>query len=258
MKINIKIAGMLSLLFLSGFILYLSINIEDKQSYRISSIEIKGGNFISDKDYASFAMLNDTTAYPFLTPAVIKDRIERHPYVAKADVKRDGLRNIAVQIEEKKFYAILLDAGVQVLLTENMQVVPFMPQSTGVNFPVISNAENIEAVKKLSYAGNNGDIVTAFKIMDAFRLTNDELSANLSQIDMRNGKDILVYFSNIDFPVIFGRNEEIKKAAYFGSLWKFMKGNEVKNYLDYVDLRFDKHVFLGVTEEESGNEGKQI
>jgi len=62
----------------------------------------------------------------------------------------------------------------------------------------------------------------------------------------------------LNFPVVFGRKDEIKKVVYFNNLWKFMKGNEVNNYLDYVDLRFDKHVYLGITEEYSGNEEKRI
>lgn len=139
-----------------------------------------------------------------------------------------------------------------------MQLIPVMPSTTGLNLPVISNAEMPGGSKLFSLAKNNLDVVTAFKILDTFKLINEELSASLSQIDLRNGKDILVYFSNLNFPVVFGRKDEIKKVVYFNNLWKFMKGNEVNNYLDYVDLRFDKHVYLGITEEYSGNEEKRI
>jgi len=257
-KINVKIAGLLFLILVSVFILYLSINVDDKQAFNIRKIEISGGKCYTDSAYAVFAMLKDTNSYAFLTPAIIKDRIEKHPYVDKADVKTEGTNKVSVFITEKKFTAMLIDSTKQILLTEKLQFIPCMPSSVGLNFPVISNADNTVAVKLFSTAWQNREIVTAFKIIEVFRMTNDELADNLSQIDLRNGKDILVYFSNLNFPVVFGRNDEVKKAVYFNSLWKFMKGNDINNYLDYVDLRFDKHVFLGVTEENTGKEGQRI
>lgn len=258
MKVNLKITGLLFLLLLSVFIFYLSLNIEDKQAFKIAGVEIKGGNYISNYDYSVFAMLQDSNSYRYLSPAIIKDRIEKHPYVEKADVKLEGLNKVVVFIHERKFSAMLIDSTKQILVTENMQLIPTMPASVGLNFPVISNLSGVEALKNFSYAKNNYELVTAFKILDAFKFTNEELSANLSQIDLRKGKDILVYFSDVKYPVVFGRKDEIKKVVYFNNLWKFMKGNEINNYLDYVDLRFDKHVFLGVTGDNSGSEEKQI
>ncbi len=258
MKINFRIAGILLLLSLSVFILYLSINVQDKQVTKIESIEIDGGKYYTGADYALFAKLDDKSSYPFLDPGIIKDRIEKHPYVDKADVKFEGTNKIVVQVKEKTFNAVLIEGEKQILLTEKMQLIPVMPATTGLDLPVISNAEMQEGSKLFSIAKNNLDVVTAFKILDTFKLINEELSAKLSQIDLRNGKDILVYFSNLNFPVVFGRKDEIKKVVYFNNLWKFMKGNEVNNYLDYVDLRFDKHVYLGITEEYSGNEEKRI
>lgn len=258
MKINLKITGILFLLLLSVFILYLSINIEDKQSLKIKAIEITGGRLYPDAEYARFAMLTDTVNFRFLSPAIIKDRIEKHPYVEKADVTTEGLDKISVVVFEKKFTAMLVDSTKQILLTDKLQLIPLMPSSINLNLPVISNAAGGNGIKLFASAKGNPDVVTAFKILETFRMTNEELADNLSQIDLRNGRDILVYFSNITFPVVFGRNDEIKKAVYFNNLWKFMKGNEINNYLDYVDLRFDKHVFLGVTEENSGNEEQKI
>jgi cell division protein FtsQ len=243
---------------MSVFILYLSINVEDKQIAKIESIEISGGKYYSGADYAVFAKLDDKNNYSYLDPGIIKDRIEKHPYVVKADVKFEGMNKIEVLIKEKTFNAVLIEGEKQILLTESMQLIPVMPATTGLDLPVISNAEMADGLKLFSNAKSNLEVVTAFKILDTFKLTNDELSAKLSQIDLRNGKDILVYFSNLKFPVVFGRKDEIKKVVYFNNLWKFMKGNEINNYLDYVDLRFDKHVFLGITEEYSGNEEKRI
>ncbi len=258
MKINLKITGLLFLLLLSVFILYLSFEVKDRQTLKIKGIEITGGKYFSNDGYASFAMLKDTSYFSYLNPAIIKDRIERHPYVDKAEVRFDGTDKILVRIQEKKFAAMLVDSTKQVLVTDNMQVIPCLPNSAELNFPVISNIKDVETFKNFSFVNGNSEVKTAFKILEVFKLTNSELADNLSQIDLRNGKDILVYFSNLNFPVVFGRNDEIKKAVYFNSLWKFMKGNEINNYLDYVDLRFDKHVFLGVTENNTGNEGKQI
>ena len=121
------------------------------------------GKYISGMDVA-YAKLNDKNEYKYLTLAIIKDRIESHPYVEKADVKFDGLTK--VKLSEKTFDAILMDNDRQLLITDNLQLFD-MPNTDNLNLPIISNAgKNI--ILEILYYRNNFNIKTAFKIMGAF------------------------------------------------------------------------------------------
>ena len=68
---------------------------------------------------------------------------------------------------------------------------------------------------------------------------------------MQNGKDVVLYFSSMNYPVIIGRGNEIRKVIYFNNFWTYLKGKEINNYMEYVDLRYGGHVYLGFTEQNS-------
>ena len=103
----------------------------------------------------------------------------------------------------------------------------------------------------MSSLKNIGDIVTASKIITTVKLINPELYDSLSSIDMQNGNDVVLYFSNMNYPVIIGRGNEIRKVIYFNNFWTYLKGKEINNYMEYVDLRYGGHVYLGFTEQNS-------
>ena len=90
-------------------------------------------------------------------------------------------------------------------------------------------------------------MLTASKILTGVKLLNQELFDDLSTIDMRDGGDIVLSFSFSDYPVVVGRGNEIKKMVYFNNLWSYLKGKQINNYLNYVDLRYSGHVYFGIT-----------
>jgi len=243
-----KIFGVIVLVLLLGTIGYLSFAVKTDSEFKIEIISLEGNIHLSKEDYMKFANLSDRKEYSQLTMQIIKDRIEKHPYVQSADVRYDGKGKVSVKLNEKIFDSLLMNGEEQYILTENLQVLPFMSETKKIDYPVISNAW-INKIKILSSLKNNGDVVTASKIISGIKLINAELYDGLSNIDMRNGGDILLSFSFLDYPVIVGRGNEIRKIVYFNSFWTYLKGKEINNYMEYVDLRYSNHVYLGITQE---------
>ena len=95
----------------------------------------------------------------------------------------------------------------------------------------------------------NIDIITSFKIISTLKYVSPELHDLLSEIDLRNGKDIMLTFSSLPYPIVIGRGNEIRKTLYFSTLWNYLKGNELNSLMNYVDLRYDNHVYLGLMEQ---------
>ena len=93
------------------------------------------------------------------------------------------------------------------------------------------------------------DLVEAFKIIDAANYVDVDLSKNLSEIDLKDGGDILLSFAGMKAPVIFGRGEEAEKIVYLDALWKReTDANKFINESRYIDLRFNHAVYLGLLE----------
>ncbi|MEK6552874.1 MAG: hypothetical protein AABZ54_05440, partial [Bacteroidota bacterium] len=131
---------------------------------------------------------------------------------------------------------------------------PVFPQTKKIDYPIISNPVLGNGMKILSYLKNINDIVIASKIITTVKLLNPELYDSLSSIDMQNGNDVVLYFSSLNYPVIIGRGGEIRKVIYFNNFWTYLKGKEINNYMEYVDLRYGGHVYLGITEQNSEEE----
>ena len=104
-----KIFGVVLLSVIVVSILYLSLfKYTEKGKEEIKMINIRGNNLLSSEIYMRFADIDQSSVYDDLSLNLIKKRIEEHPYVAKAEVKSDGIGNVDVKIVEKDIYAVLL------------------------------------------------------------------------------------------------------------------------------------------------------
>jgi hypothetical protein len=159
---------------------------------------------------------------------------------------------VLIKIREKVFDSILIADSTQYILTEDLQLLPLLADTKKIDYPVISNAFFGQRPVTLSYLRRNLDVVTASKIISTVRLASPELEKDFSSIDLQNGGDIVIYLSSNDYPVLVGRGNEIRKVIYFNNLWQSIKGKEINSYLDYVDLRYGGHVYLGITDSTNG------
>jgi cell division protein FtsQ len=244
MKNKGYIAGIVFLALLISIIGYFAAALE-KENYKIDLITLEGNNHLSKEKYLSFANLLDRKNYGKLTLQVIKDRMEKHPYVKYADVSFANNGKVTVILHEKKFDAVLIDNQKHFLITDNLEPVPLLEGTERVDYPVITNPYLDGEIKPFISLKKNNDIATASKILSGIKLVNPELYSNISVIDMRNGGDVVMTFSLFDYPVVFGRRDEARKIVYFNALWNYLKGKEANNLIEYVDLRYNKHIYFG-------------
>lgn len=247
-----KIFNLSLLVLMLGLIIYLSLSLNKKEKDRVEVISLDGNIHLSKEQYFEFANMLDRNQYSGLTTEIIKDRLRKHPYVANLDVRYDGSGKVSVKVIEKNFESILLNGDKQFLVTDNLQILPMLPKTRRIDYPVIINPVINELVS-MKYYKNNEDILTASKIISAVKLINPELYDGLSSVDMQTGGDIILEFSFINYPVIIGRGSEIRRTIYFNNLWTYLKGKEINNIMKYVDLRYGGHVYLGI--QETSNEG---
>ncbi|MEW6196076.1 MAG: FtsQ-type POTRA domain-containing protein [Bacteroidota bacterium] len=245
---KVKISSIILLITIAVLIGYLSFGLKQPDNYKVEMLSLDGNTYLSKENYLRNANLLERNNYKNITLQVIKDRIEKHPYVKKAEVRYDGNKKVSINITEKKIESILMVDDKQYLLTDNLQVLPLLPETKQIDFPIIMNPSD-RNFRMLSSLKKNNDLLIASKIITGIKLLNPELHDGLSTVDMRSGGDVLLNFSFLDYPVIIGRDNEIKKVVYFNNLWNYLKGKEVNNIMEYVDLRYNGHVYLGITKE---------
>jgi len=244
----IKILNIVFLVCMLGGLLYLSLNLKNKSESVVNSISIEGNEHLSVEQYLSFANLLDKNAYTVLSLQVIKDRLEKHPYVEHADVRYDGVGKVSIKIIEKVFESLLLKKEEHYLLTDRLQILPVLPQTKKIDIPVIFIDSLTGGFKVLSSLRKNYIVVTAVKLIAAVKLMNPELYDNLSSVDLQNDKDIIVDLSSVNYQIRLGRGNELNKIICFSHFWNYLKGKELNKYMEYVDLRYSGHVYLGIIE----------
>lgn len=251
-----KITSLIVMIAIICLLGYLSVGLKKTDNYKIETLSLEGNAHLSKENYLGFANLTDRNKYKNITLQIIKDRIEKHPYVGKVEVRYDGNKKVSINIVEKKIESVLMISDAQYLLTDKLQVLPLLPETKKIDYPIIINP-NDRNIKTLSVLKKNNDVLVASKIISGMKLLNPELHEGLSTVDMRNGGDVLLSFSFLDYPVIIGRDNEIKKIVYFNSLWTYLKGKEANNIMEYVDLRYNGHVYLGIIQETLAEGEKQ-
>ncbi|MDD5607223.1 MAG: FtsQ-type POTRA domain-containing protein, partial [Ignavibacterium sp.] len=179
----------------------------------IKMINIFGNKLLNKDIYMQFANIDELSVYDNISLNIIKKRIEEHPYIAKAEVKSDGRGNVDVRIKEKDIYAILLTKAEPFFVTNDFELLRIMQHTTYSDIPVISNFRLSEkpVPQKLF---KTEDIVEAFKIIDAAKITDTNLAKRISEINLKNGGDVVLTFSGVNYPVVFGRGNESKKMIY--------------------------------------------
>jgi cell division protein FtsQ len=247
-----KIFGLfLFIILLCGMaylVVYVSIN---KYKEEIKMIEITGNDLLSENDYLSFTKLDQISPIEDLTLPVVKDRFEKHPYILRADVQFDGVKTVKVHLTEKQMMAVVLSNSEPYLISDSFQILPLLPGTKFMDMPIISNVKESEKIKAFSHAYGD-DVQQAFKIIGAARLTDEKIAQKLSEINLRNGGDIVLTFAGIKPPVIFGKGEEAKKMVYLDIIWdKILSEKKLLDESEYIDLRFAKEVYLGSSEKRA-------
>jgi cell division septal protein FtsQ len=208
-------------------------------------IELDGNIHLPKNVYLEYARLNDRTIYPDLDKSIIRDRIQKHPYVGKVELEQNG-SNLHVKITEKQFDALLMVENSQYLITDNSILLPVLEFTEKIDYPIISDPQLSDTLEVLSSVKREEDIITGLKMLTSVKLLNPDLYENLSEVNLRAGKDIVIYLSNSDYPIVIGRKDEIRKVVNFSNFWNYIKGKKVDDIIDYIDLRYRNKIFLGI------------
>ena len=214
-----------------------------------NNIEITENSLLPAKEYLSYAGLSDASKYDDMTLLEVKTKIEKHPYLRKAEVEFDGVNTILVEVQEKEIKAVLLQKNELKLITSDFEMLPLFPPTEIKELPVISNV-NLNGKSNF----NEKDINFAFRIIDAISMSDTNVRKNLAEVNLRKSGDVILTFTGFRFPILFGKNDEVQKALILKDLWKQLKDEEnIYEKVEYLDLRYKNKVFIGKRKTELAN-----
>ncbi len=255
MKNKAKISsGIFLLLALIALIVLAFPESNTNQKFEIKKVEITGNKYLSANIYAGYTRTETEEELNGLNLSEIKDRFEKHPYVKYADVLYTSEGTVRVTLHEKNFKAIVLLNGGQYLADEELNIVPLMPFTNNIDLPVVENVKGLT----VRSSKRNAELKKALKIIFAAKFLDESLFNAISEVDMNNGGGIKIRFANDDYSLLLGRENEIRKIAYFDVLFENLNKVQSKGILKYIDLRFKDEICLGFRNTASFDAGRKI
>lgn len=253
-----KVFSVIFLLFLLGILLYLTFNLENRSVFIVKHIEIKGADHLTKEQYFKYANFDHIDDYKYLNLTIIKDRIIKHPYIKDADVEFEGNDKVVIDLIEKNFNALYYTGNKQYMVTENLELVPQLPFTRQLDYPIITNSLDDKKYKPFFHLTKTDDLINGLKIVSSFKIINEDLYNKLSEIDLNNGKSISLVFSVFDYLVYVGREDVIKRVVYFDNFYNSVRENLYSSAISHVDLRFDKNIYMQLNVPVSDAEDKKL
>lgn len=245
-----KIIGLIIFLIIISTLFFVALMpVKQNVGKHVKSINLSGNHLLPQGSYLSFAKLNDTQNSIEITLPILKDRLEKHPFVSSAEVEISEYNNAQVYVHEKSLVAIVICDDQTFLLSDEMQLLPLFSNTIFIDLPIINNPTYGRKYRALEFLQSK-EIIEAYEILYAIKSSNEEMFKNLSEINLNRGEDITLTFSGVHPIIKFGRGNIPKKILSLNSIWVEIKnaGNDLSQS-EYVDLRFTNQIYLGKVEE---------
>ena len=147
-----KIIGLLIFLIIISTLFFVALMpVKQNVGKHVKSINLSGNHLLPQGSYLSFAKLNDTQNSVEITLPILKDRLEKHPFVSSAEVEISEYNNTKVYVFEKNLAAIVICDNQTFLLSDELQLLPLFSNTKFVDLPIINNPKYGKQYKVLDF-----------------------------------------------------------------------------------------------------------
>ncbi len=213
-----------------------------QQHVPVKQVSIEGISVISKDEIVRLMKLPPNVQMYELDLTEIQRNILSNSFVKNVIIKRDAPSTLRVIVEERKPSAILVASELYYIASDGT-VLSYIASSETYDIPVISGIDSLSGIKtgqKLL----NADVREALEIINASKMTSENLFHTISEIHLRKGHDLVLYSFETGAPIIFGKGDVVKKMVKLDAFWqKFLQNSDTKD-IQYIDIRFDDQVVV--------------
>jgi len=231
------VLGGLGGLLIAVFVL----SLQWKDTGKIASVSVYGAVHFSEKDILTRANIPLREMLDTLSLSAVRERLLTHPYVRDALVTRMYPDAVSITIIERIPVASFMTSGQIRYLDADGVVLPYLPSEVPYDLPVISGIPELQRTK-VGSAVDNEDFFEAVSILAAALETDTSIYRLISEVDMKNGGDVLLFSSEVAVPIIFGRGAAAAKFTILYTFWNKFVREEGPENLKYLDLRYSDQV----------------
>lgn len=236
-------AGMLVLIIVA---VYMS-DKNNKDVFIITDVSIIGKELLTKEDYLNTAgfTMNSPISQPI---AEIRKAFMKHPYLASVEVELKGDNSLNVFLREKEFIASVTIGDLLFLLADQNELVQLDSNNKYLNFPLIN--ESLQTMELCKENKLSAELKKAIKIIKAMKKIDINFYNKLSELNMRNGREPVMFLSDNASLFIIGKGNEAQKLLVIHNLLMNENFQHIVAKLDYVDVRYNNLIFFGHLEQK--------
>ncbi len=240
------LAGLLLLgcgLLLPGAVQFL---LGDLQYFRIHDIEFSGCVVTNDRGLRKFSNMSYEMNMLTIDAAAVKSRLQQHPWVEYANIRRIWPDRLEISIREHRPQALVAIDGEKGFRYLNRKGEIFAAVAPGqdIDFPVITGLDSITS--ELEREKMISEILSFLKLA---RMNNPNLPAqNVSEIHCTPEGELVIFLVKHPFPIYFGKGN-IKRKYYqlrdvLGVLYRKKKGKVLIESVAYIRMDYQENKVL--------------
>lgn len=211
-----------------------------KSSLKISQIKIDGNRIVNTNEIIQLSQVPMGTLLYKTDLTAIQRNVMSHYYIRDAMVERNLPNSISIQVIER-VPIVMVNLSEPLYLDEDGVVLPKTVSCKIYDLPIISGIVLNESFV-LGSTVTSPDEIEALQLLAVLRTVNRPLYCNISEIQVRNGGDIVLYAAEGGVPIIFGRGDLTGKLVRLENFWNNIVRTRGVQYLQYVDLRYQDQI----------------
>ena len=216
--------------------------IDSSESFQIRRIDVEGNDLVSERDILKLAAIRTGGNIWQINLRGTEKRIEANPFVRNAVVARYFPDALSILIEEKKPIA-LFNAGGRLFTVDSGGVL--LPARAGKLYELPVVTAGAPGPLRLGRIVQDGSVLKCVGLVKLIIAECPDLYAEVSEITaVENG--LVVYTRKEGVPVRMGRDRYAHKIRILEALLRQWETRSIDSKIDYVDLRFDGQVVLGM------------
>ena len=211
-----------------------------KSSLRIKQIHIDGNRIVSANEILQLTQIPMNTFLYKVDLTAIQRNVMSHHYIKDAVVERSLPCSIHIQVVERVPIAIV-NRPETMYLDESGVVLPRSISHRLFDLPMISGVSTNEPIA-LGSSIKEPDVIEALQLLATMKIVNRPMYHNISEVQLRNGGDIVVYSTEGGVPIIFGRDDIPGQIVRLETFWNNVVHTRGTQLLQYIDLRYHDQI----------------
>ncbi|MCX8057448.1 MAG: cell division protein FtsQ/DivIB [Ignavibacteria bacterium] len=226
-----------AVVFLFIVILIVKTAKEYEPKYYLRNIVIENNKIIPSDVLLEFINIRDKNDLNELSAEIIIDRIEKHPYVKKAEGIFVDSTTLKVYVYEVEPFFLVITKGKNFILTKDKRLIPEDVKLNIIDLPILTLDEEILSVNKRL-------IDEAYQTFLNIHNTDIALFEIISELNINNNSNMVLYLTKPKVKILLGKDFEELKAIYLSEFWRKVILRQSQENYEYIDLRFNDQIIV--------------